>query len=149
MTQNKLQSLITRAVALDRDIQRQFDELKDIKQQLITVAGMREEEHTETEGGGRSWQASGDDGCIARVHFPAPSLKSKIDGEGKGIAKIKEVAGRFFDSLFRPAITYRPVEQFRNIAEINLGKDAKKLVKLCESESSPRVSFETKEGAAS
>jgi hypothetical protein len=102
-----------------------------------------------TDGGGLRWTAEGNDGCIARVNFPAPSLKSKIDGEGKLIEKIKQLAGAVFSRLFIPTITFKPVENFRDAARALLAKtEANKLIKLCQSESAPRVSFETAERSA-
>lgn len=147
MTDAKLKSMVTEAVRLDRQIREMDDELKELKVQLVAEATGREEEHVETDGGGRSWTSSGTDGCVARVTFPAPTLKSKVDGEGKAIDKIKAAAGKLFDKLFRPSVTYRPVDNFRAEAATLLGKDAGKLIRLCQSESSPKVSFETKEAA--
>jgi len=147
MTDGKLKSLVTEAVRLDRQISEMEETLKELKAQLVTEAESRDEEQESTDGGGRSWTATGADGCIARVTFPAPKLKSKVDGEGKAIDKIKAAAGKLFDRLFRPAVTYRPVENFRAEAVTLLGKDAGKLVRLCEIESAPQVAFETKEAA--
>jgi hypothetical protein len=45
-------------------------------------------------------------------------------------------------------VTYKPVDNFREEAAALLGRDAGRLVKLCQSESAPRVSFETKESEA-
>ena len=93
--------------------------------------------------------AEGNDGCIARVNFPAPSLKSKIDGEGKPSEKIKQLAGTVFSRLFIPTITFKPVENFRDEAKALLAKgEANKLIKLCQTEIAPRVSFETAERGA-
>jgi hypothetical protein len=148
MTDAKLKSLVTAAVRLDRQVTELDEELKAVKAELVAEATSRAEEHVDTDGGGKSWTATGTDGCIARVTFPAPSLKSKIDGEGKGIEKIKAAAGKLFDRLFRPAVTYRPVDNFRTEAAALLGGQAGKLVKLCQTESSPKVAFETKQEAA-
>lgn len=145
MNDAKLKSLVTQAVRLDRQIADLEEALKTAKAQLVAEAQSRTDEHTNTENGGTSWTATGTDGCIARVTFPAPTLKSKIDGEGKAIEKIRAAAGRLFDKLFRPSVTYRPVDNFRDEAETLLGRDAGKLVRLCQSESSPKVAFETKE----
>lgn len=145
MTNSKLSVLVTESVQLDRKIAELTDHLKRLKAALITEAESRQEEHVPTDGGGASWTAEGSDGCIARVTFPGPSLKSKIDGEGKAIEKIKAAAGKLFDRLFRPAVSYRPVENFRAEVESLMGKGAPKLVRLVESESSPKVAFETKE----
>ena len=145
MTETKLKHLVTEAVGLDRTIREMEALLKDYKATIIAEAESRPEEHKPTEGGGTSLAFAGEDGSVASVAFPAPSLKAKIDGEGKAIEKIRAAAGRVFDRLFRPAVTYKPVDNFREEAGALLGKDAGKLVKLCQSESAPRVSFETKE----
>ena len=67
--------------------------------ELVEAAREQEDELTPTDGGGLRWTAEGNDGCIARVNFPAPSLKSKIEGDGKPIVKIKELAGAVFIPL--------------------------------------------------
>ena len=142
----KLQNLVTEAVSLDREISEQTERLKEIKALLVEAARESEDELVPTEGGGLRWTAEGNDGCIARVNFPAPSLKSRIDGEGKAIEKIKQLAGAVFSRLFIPTITFKPVENFRDEVRAILAKtEANKLIKLCQSESAPRVSFETAE----
>ncbi|KAF0176474.1 MAG: hypothetical protein FD161_3013 [Limisphaerales bacterium] len=148
MTELKLKQLVTEAVALDRDIREQEARLKELKTALITEAESRPDELKPTDNGGRSLVFTGTDGCVCCVAFPAPTLKSKIDGEGKPIEKIKAAAGRVFDRLFRAAVTYKPVDNFREEAAALLGKDAGKLVKLCQTESAARVSFETKDSEA-
>lgn len=145
MTELKLQQLVTEAVLLDRDIREQEARLKELKTALATEAESRPDELKPTENGGKSLSFTGLDGCICCVAFPAPTLKSKIDGEGKCIEKVKAAAGRVFDRLFRPSVTYRPVDNFRDEAAALLGKDAGKLIKLCQTESAARVSFETKD----
>ena len=145
----KLQNLVTEAVSLDREISDQTERLKTIKTQLVEAAREREDELTATDGGGLRWTVEGNDGCIARVNFPAPSLKSKIEGEGKAIEKIKQLVGAAFSRLFIPTISFKPVENFRDEAKALLVKaDANKLIKLCQNESAPRVSFETAERSA-
>ncbi len=145
----KLQNLVTEAVSLDREISQHTERLKEIKAQLVEAAREREDELVPTDGGGLRWTAGGNDGCIARVNFPAPSLKSKIEGEGKAIEKIKQLAGAVFSRLFVPTISFKPVENFREEARTLLAKsEATKLIKLCQTESAPRVSFETAERSA-
>jgi hypothetical protein len=145
----KLQNLISEAVSLDREISDQTERLKEIKAQLVEAAREREDELVPTDGGGLRWTSEGNDGCIARVNFPAPSLKSKIDGEGKPIDKIKQLAGTVFCRLFIPTSTFKLVENFRDEARALLAKgEANKLIKLCQTESAPRVSFETTERGA-
>lgn len=144
MTDIKLRTTIARAIALDREIRELETELKTVKAQLVTEAGGRTDEHQPTEQGGSSWSAADPDSGIVRVTFPAPSLKSRIDGEAKGFDKIKLAAGAAFDRLFRPVLAYRPVDSFRDAAAAELGRSAPKLIRLCETESSPKVAFETK-----
>lgn len=147
MTTAKLQNLVTEAVSLDREIAEKTERLKSLKADLITEAGTRDDEHTPTAGGGRSWLAEGADGCIARVTFPAPKLKATIAGEGTAIDKVRKLAGNAFARLFNQVPSYKPVANFRDEAETLLGKDARKLIRACESSSSPTVNFETKEAA--
>jgi hypothetical protein len=145
MTDNTLKSLVTEAVSLDREINEKTDRLKELKAELVAEAQSREGELASTDSGGRRWTAEGSDGCIVRVNFPAPTLKAKID-DGKATEKIKKLAGQAFTSLFVPTISYRLIEKFRDATTVLLPKtDANGLIKLCESASAPRVSFETTE----
>ena len=148
MTPARLKTLIATAVALDREIATKTDELKALKGELLQEALSRPDERNATDGGGWTWTFEGADGCIVRVTAPAPSLKSRIDGEAKGFDKIKDAAGRFFDRLFRPSVSYRLADNFRAEAEELLQRGAGKLIRLCESASPPKVSFETKDPAA-
>jgi hypothetical protein len=146
MTENILKNLVTEAVSLDREISEKTDRLKELKAELVVEARSREGELASTDGGGRRWTAEGSDGCIALVNFPAPTLKTKIDEAGEVIEKIKNLAAGVFAGLFAPTSSYRPVERFREEAAALLPKaDASKLIKLCQSASAPRVSFETSE----
>ena len=111
MTDNMLQSLVTEAVSLHREINERIDRLKELKAELIAEARSREGELASTDSGGRRWTAEGSDGCIVRVNFPAAALKAKID-EGKATEKIKK-EGQAFTRLFVPTISYRPIEKFR------------------------------------
>ena len=149
MKPEKLQLLVADAIALDRNIAELDCQLKLMKAVLIQEAESRPEDHTNTEGGGRAWIAEDAVGNIARVNFPAPALKSKVDGAGKTIEKIREVAGKWFSDLFDQAPAYKPKPEYRSYAEKFLDNaTARKLIKLCSTESAPRVSFETKEREA-
>ena len=149
MTDNILKNLVTEAVSLDREIKEIADRLKELKAELVTEAQSSESELASTDGGGLRWTAEGSDGCIARVNFPAPTLKAKIDEEGKVIEKVKNLTGGVFTRLFIPAVSYRPIERFREEATALLPKvDANRLINLCESATAPRVSFETTEREA-
>ncbi len=145
----KLQNLVTEAVSLEREISEHTERLKELKAELVQAAHAHAHEHTPTDGGGCRWTIEGTDGCIARVNFPAPAMKSKIEGEGKAIEKIRQLAGTVFSKLFVPTVVFKPIENFREEARTLLAKtDANKLIKLCQTESAPRVSFETAERAA-
>jgi hypothetical protein len=149
MTDRNLKNLVTEAVTLDREINEKAERLKAIKTKLVETARVHDHELLPTEGGGSRWTVEGHDGCIARVNFPAPSLKAKIDGEGKAIEKIKKLAGVLFSKLFVPTISFKPVANFRDEVSAMLAKaDATKLIKLCQSDTTPRVSFETADRTA-
>jgi hypothetical protein len=84
--------------------------------------------------------------CFARVTFPASTLKAKIDEQANVIEKIKNLAGGAFTRLFVAAISYKPIETFREEAVSWLPKAAaNNLIKLCHIPSAPRFSFETME----
>ena len=144
MNDIKLRQLVAEAVSLDREIALQQDRLKDLKSRLVVEARARLDEAAATDGGGKAITFPGLDGDIARVNIPAPALKSKIESEGKPFEKIRAVAGKFFGSLFVPSVAYVPVDGFRTEAAGLLGASASRLIKLCETESRPRVCFETK-----
>ena len=145
MTRN-LQKLVTEAVSLDREIADRQERLKLIKSQLVDAAREHSEELTATEGGGTRWVVTGNDGCIARVNFPAPSLKSKIEPESKLMEKIEQLTGHLLSRLFTTTTCFKPVENFQEDAKTLLARPAaNKLIKLCLSASAPRVSFETAE----
>ncbi len=145
MTDTKLRALVALAVGLDRELAEKSEQLKLLKAQLIAEANSRPEEQLATDGGGSSWTAPGSDGCAARVHFPAPSLKASVNGEKPAGAKLFEAVGRFKEQLFTPALAWEPVHNFRGrVRALFAGAEAVKIIRLCETSSSPRVSFETK-----
>lgn len=147
MTDAKLKNLVAEAVVLDRQKAEIDKRLKKIKAQLIAEAEARDEDHVRTDGGGSSLRFDGADGCIATVSFPARSLKSSISGVGKTIDQIQKAAGRFFGQLFVQVPAWKPVVDFRLRADHYLGRAAPKLIKLCETDSAARVSFETADKA--
>jgi hypothetical protein len=145
MNDMQLRQLVAEAVGLDREIALQQDRLKDLKARLVIEARSRFEEAAETGGGGKAITFPGLNGDIARVNIPGPALKSKIESEGKPFEKIKAAAGKYFEALFVPSVAYVPIEGFRTEAADLLGPASPRLIKLCETESRPRVCFETKE----
>lgn len=143
MNESKLRVLVDESVEIERQIEALESTLKEKKRLLIAEAESRADEHTVTNGGGWSWRAEGDSGCAVIVTQPAPTLKSKVDGEGKSIERIREVCGNAFPRLFEQRPSYQPVPGIREEATALLGKVAGKLIKLITTESAPRVSFET------
>ncbi len=146
MNDKKIGELVTRAVALDREIRELETELKELKRALIAEAETRQEDHVPTDGDGTSWEASGADGCVARVQFPAPALKNSIPGAGPTTEKVRKAAGVYFNSLFDSAPAWKLKPDFRALARSVMPKGAAALIRLCETKSQPRVQFETKKG---
>lgn len=146
MNEKTMRDLVDTAVELDREIAERETKLKDIKGILIMEADEHPSDQIETDGGGRSWTLEGKTGCIARVTFPSPTLKDKISGVGKTIEKIMQAAGKRFADLFDQVPAWKPKPDFRKLLDTQLSAtEARKLIKLCSTESAPRVSFETKE----
>jgi hypothetical protein len=145
MSPQKIKTIVSEAIALDRQIVEMNRDLAALKSVLVAEAKSRNDNHSPTDGGGRSWTAEDHEGNIARVTFPAPTLKSSVNGEGKTIEKIRDAAGQWFSRLFQQAPKYVPTPEFREQAEALLGRAAGKLIKLMTSESAPRVSFEVKD----
>jgi hypothetical protein len=145
MTTHEIQSLVTEAVLIDRQIAVLKDQLAVKKSILVELAKSRPAEQAETANGGASWTAEGRDGLVARVTFPADKLGSIDADDSKLMEKVRKVAGLHFRSLFHDCLTYKPIKEFRGHAVDLLGAAAgRKLIGLCSSESSPRVNFETK-----
>ena len=146
MTNTQLKELVTKAVTLHRDIAAQNERLKKFKAELIREARRHKTDLTLTESGGSRWTACGTDGCVARVNFPAPALLSLIDSESETFDSILSLAGECMDQLFQSAYYLRPIADFREEAARALnGREADQLIDLCQTTSSPRVSFETTE----
>lgn len=148
MTKTEIETLVSSAIKKDRAIERLKDDLKTIKETLVAEASHHEDEFTKTEGGGSSWIAKGKGEEIARVTFPAKSLKKAFDPAVKTFDKIKTAAGKAFAKLFKSKTVYVPVENFREEAKTELNGGASRLIKLCESDSNPSVSFEVVEKAS-
>ena len=149
MTKAQLKKLVTEAVALHRDIATQNERLKALKADLIHEARLHPKHFTLTNGGGSRWTASGTGGCIARVNFPAPALLALIDSESDTFDDVLALAGECMDQLFESAYYLRPIANFREEAARALdGREADKLIDLCQTTSAPRVSFETAETKA-
>lgn len=138
-----LRAVIQEAVALDREISDKGERLKDCKRFLADVAAARPLEMLPTNNGGRSWRMEGEGGCAVNVAFPAPILKSRIEGDL--LAECRKLAGKLAGKLLAPIDAMRPVPDFRAAALALLGgAKGARLVSICEAPAAPRVSFETK-----
>ena len=78
----------------------------------------------------------GSDGKRVLVTFPGPKLSPLLE-----LAPVRELAGPHFKKLFDAVTVYKPVKAFREVAAALLGRQAAKLVRLCEKDSSPQVTF--------
>ena len=115
---------------------------KAIKAKLAALGVGWRDEWEPTPGGGSSWIAQGT-GFIARITYPADKLKEAIDASSKAFIPIRKMAGDAFKHLFEAANFYKPVAKFREKAVEILGREkGGKLIKLCESDNEPKVSFE-------
>jgi len=146
MTNAQLKKLVNEAVTLHRDIVAQSERLKLMKADLVREARLHENDFTPTNNGGSRWTATGTDGCIARVNFPAPALLSHIDTEDEAFDKILALAGESLEGLFDSVHYLKPIADFRDeVAAALPRRAAAQLIELCQLECSPRVSFETAE----
>ncbi len=144
MTEIQVKRLVNEAVLLHRDIAIRTERLKMLKANLIREARRHEHEFTPTDNGGSRWSVNGNNGCIARVNFPAPALVSHIDSETELFDHVLGLAGESLDRLFASVYYLRPVAEFREEVVTTLPQaEAAKLIELCQTTSAPRVSFET------
>jgi hypothetical protein len=148
MNPTTLQNLVTEAVNLDREIHELTDRLKVVKGELVAVACARdrETERVGTDGGGWSWTAPGRDGCIARVIMPGRKLRATFDPEVKAHARVLAKFGDAVKRCFIRRTVLAPLDDFRARVETEFPPAvADKLITACETESTPRVEFETTE----
>lgn len=139
-----LESVVDAAIKLDRQIKDDTRRLKHLKAQLMLEASLRPADHTATENGGTSWTFRGTNGDLARVTFPAPQLRSSFDPENKTHAKILAKFGDVVARFFGKRVVYKPLDDFRARVETEFPPArAAKLIAACETESDPKVSFET------
>jgi hypothetical protein len=144
MNEAQLKQLVEQGIAAEKEFTAAKERLGAIKKRLIAVAEGRKEDHLPTPGGGSSWLAVADDGSAARVTFPARSLKAKIDPSSKTGKKLMERFGCLVKELFEKRMVFVPVENFRALVRKSFRTDhAESLIKACETESEPTVSFET------
>ncbi len=108
MTEIQVKRLVNEAVLLHRDIAIRTDRLKTLKADLVREARRHEHEFTATDGGGSRWSVTGNNGCIARVNFPAPALVPLIDSETETFDHVLALAGESIDRLFASVVLPPP-----------------------------------------
>lgn len=144
MTEIQTKRLVNEAVLLHRDIAIRTERLKTLKADLVREARRHEHEFRPTDSGGSRWSVTGNNGCIARVNFPAPALVPLIESESETFDHVVGLAGESLDRLFASVYLLRPVADFRDeVRAVLPAVEADKLIELCQTTSSPRVSFET------
>lgn len=139
---------VMRGIEISRQIVTLEKEFKEIRKELIAEARERKGEYVQTDGGGNTWKARGQDGAVAHITFPADRLRSKIDGVSKDWLKILDLVNGLCapEVLFDPAQAFKPKQDFRILAPSMIGNSkAAKLIAICTSKSEPSLSFEVKE----
>ena len=143
MRPKEVKNLVDRAFALHRDIAAKNEELRKCKTLLVLEAQLNSEHLEENESGGSRWMAHGTDGAKARVNFPAPGIIAEFEAGSDKAESISALAGDKFRRLFKSLTIFQPVSEFRERVEVLLSRrSAQELIRLCEVEITPRVSFE-------
>ena len=144
MNELQIKTLVDGAIALHREIATRTEQLKALKAELVHQARCHSAELDSTGSGGKRWTAAGTDGAIARVNFPAPALVPELDAQCEKAKQAQVLAGGNFRRLFTPVKIYLLGDDFRAQAKALLSApNAEALLKLLETDSAPRVSFET------
>jgi len=116
---------VSEAAALHREIAAKTKRLAELKERLVAAG---------------PGDYVGAEGEVAKVIFPAPSIKP--DEEAIGVVR-ECVPAATFKKLFSKVTVLRPVKAFRELvgALVDDKPLARKIVAVCESETSPQVRF--------
>lgn len=137
MKDSEISALVDEAGALDVECKAKYKRLSDIKRALQDEATARPEAHEEGKKGGKHWIFDGEKHRVT-VTFPDPSISLGDEG----VNAVKEVVGDDFPKLFERSTVFKPVKGFRELLGALLTKvKARKVLKICEVEASPRVAF--------
>jgi hypothetical protein len=140
MKDSEISALVDEAGRLDVEIKERSKRLAEIKAALVAEAEARPEAHDSGVKGGRHWIFDGDSHQVT-VTYPDPGIALRDDA----VNAVKETAGICFGQLFEREVSYKPVKAFRVLLENLLTKvKAKKVLKLCEVQASPRVGFKAR-----
>jgi hypothetical protein len=132
-----------KAFELDLKIRALEDEAKILKKALVAEAQSRPDEHVALKDSDGTEFIVKFAGGEAHVCFPADKLKASVPSTGAIMDKLVSlVPDNCWHVLFEKSETFLPVAGFRAKCQELLGKAvAPKVVKLCTSASSPKVTF--------
>jgi hypothetical protein len=146
MNEETLRTLVDNALTLHREIVAKTGQLNTLKVELVRQARLHQDQMEETDGGGKCWAAKGSDGSIVRVNFPPLALVHELEAQSERITQAQNLVGESLWNQLSPVNSYRLVDDFRAQAEsLFTAREVELLAALCESDSSPRVSFEAAE----
>lgn len=150
LTGSQIRNRVDRCIILEQQIAELNRHLKDAKADLIAEAKARQDEHRPIPDGGTYVEFAGTNDCVAHVTFPKPTLRNAIDGDSPVYLKIVKLIGNGpdFQAMFSVVPKFALVPDFRAVAELTFAQEpgkARKLMALCTTTSSPRVSCEVKE----
>ena len=147
MNDAQIKKLVTDGHRLQLAIDRLGDRLKAIKKSLIQEAASRPTEHEPIEGSdGTTWGGHGVR-CEAVVTFPTDTLKESIKTDSKNYKQVEVLLkGHDIADFFESIAVARPIANFRSHLIGRVGeKTAERIIKLCTSESSPKVTWKETE----
>ncbi len=149
MATPKLETLVDRALAIDRQRRELEKELEGIEAVLIEHATEnRKEDGDKTDGGGWTVDVTGASGQVVTVVQAGPSVKSLKD-DSKDLHAVRQVLGAQFKDLYTPELTYKPIEGYRDAIKVTLdGATRRSLLKLATKNGSLRVNYKTKKTAS-
>lgn len=148
MATPKIETLVDRAIAIDRQRRELDEELEGIEAVLKEHAeANRKEEGDKTDGGGWTVDITGASGQVVTVVQAGPSVKSLKD-DSKDLLAVRQVLGAGFKELYVPELTYKPIEGYRDAIKVTLdGATRRALLKLATKNGSLRVNYKTKKTA--
>jgi hypothetical protein len=148
-TGSVLPRLVKKGFALHQQLSVLNEQFKKIKERLKAEAAARPTEHLpllEKDSNGTQWIALAP-GCECRIVFPDPKVTNDFDPGASEFLAIRSLAGEHFNSLFKKAILFRPVDKktFRNQVKALLSaKAAAQLIELTTSATEPKATWKAR-----
>lgn len=149
MATPKLETLVDRALAIDRQRRELEKELEGIEAVLIEHATEnRKEEGDKTDGGGWTVDVAGASGQVVTVVQAGPSIKSLKD-DSTDLVAVRQILGADFKQFYSSEVVYKPVEGWRDAIKVQLDTPTRRaLTKIAQKSGSLRVNYKTKKTAA-